>query len=256
MISWASKRKLFFFIFLVALGAGAFALYSIPHLYTAPSCTDGKQNQDETGVDCGGSCALLCKNQSRYLTVNWQRSFEVARGLYNTVAYIENLNEGSEAKEVPYVFKLYDDKNILLAERAGTMDIPPRHIVPIVETNLQTGTRAPVRTVFVFEAKPVWNKVSRLPPIIRIHQQTVSDIATNPLITALLVNDSDQPVWGVRTVVIVYDESDNARAVSETVADEIKRFSSSPIQFSWPHPFDFRPARIEIIPLLYPDSNY
>jgi len=31
-------------------------------LITVPTCTDGIQNRDETGVDCGGSCGNVCAN--------------------------------------------------------------------------------------------------------------------------------------------------------------------------------------------------
>ena len=36
---------------------------SIVHVLEAPSCNDGKQNGNETGVDCGGPCLFKCNRE-------------------------------------------------------------------------------------------------------------------------------------------------------------------------------------------------
>src|SRR3989344_6201594 len=68
-MSWAAGRR---FIILCIVGAVVIAFLaaiSIATFYKSPSCSDGKQNQDETGVDCGGSCAYLCKAKKPTPTV-------------------------------------------------------------------------------------------------------------------------------------------------------------------------------------------
>ena len=40
---------------ILIVGLPAFLL-----LYKAPTCFDGKQNQGEGGIDCGGPCVKLC----------------------------------------------------------------------------------------------------------------------------------------------------------------------------------------------------
>ena len=32
-------------------------------IVVAPTCSDGAQNGDEAGIDCGGPCKLRCENQ-------------------------------------------------------------------------------------------------------------------------------------------------------------------------------------------------
>jgi hypothetical protein len=61
MISWSKKRQTFYIVtamvfFILVVGLPVFFA-----TYKPPSCSDGKQNQNEKGVDCGGPCSVLCK---------------------------------------------------------------------------------------------------------------------------------------------------------------------------------------------------
>ena len=69
-------------------------------LYEAPTCSDGVQNGDEEGVDCGGACDRVCSFQAVDPIVLWERFFEVGPGVYNTVALIENPNVNTIARDV------------------------------------------------------------------------------------------------------------------------------------------------------------
>ena len=89
--------------------------------YDKPTCFDGKQNQDESGVDCGGVCEKVCSFQAVKPNIIWSRSFKVSEGIYNAIAYIENPNIRAEAFAVPYVFKIFDERNILISEKKARM---------------------------------------------------------------------------------------------------------------------------------------
>src|ERR1700733_13324903 len=108
MNSWSAKRKFFFggifvlIVVLIALGV------SYQFFYRPPSCTDGKQDGDETGVDCGGSCVLQCASDSLTPVVLWAKIFPVSGNLYTAVAYIENPNINSSNPEANYQFQIYD----------------------------------------------------------------------------------------------------------------------------------------------------
>lgn len=257
MLSWGAKRK---FAIIGVIG-GIFvlvaAVYGTIKLYNPPSCTDGKQNQAELGIDCGGPCARLCENQAPNLIVHWQRSFYVAGGAYNAVAYVENTNPRLGTRAASYVFKLYNKEGILVAERAGVTMIPPQRIIPIFEGDIKTGNRPPFRIVFEFEGTPTWETLSAIGPNISIVDQKIEDIDSLPLITARLVNDSPTSFRNIEMVAIVYDKERNASAASRTVVESVPPLGSVPVLFSWPAPFGFfvEPI-IEIVPYLYPGVNY
>ena len=86
------RRLLILLVVLTVVGGAVFA-YVWPIVNQAPTCTDGKQNGDELGVDCGGGCVDFCSNQITMPTVLWSRAFPVTTNVYNATAYIENKND-------------------------------------------------------------------------------------------------------------------------------------------------------------------
>lgn len=57
LMTWALKRQIFYIgILLLVIFIFGFLLIS-SSLNRTPSCTDGRKNGDETGVDCGGGDA-------------------------------------------------------------------------------------------------------------------------------------------------------------------------------------------------------
>ena len=116
-ISWAAKKQLtYLLIFLIVIVGIIFAVWL---KITVPSCTDGKQNQDEKGVDCGGVCSKECLGEIKDLAILWSKPLKVAGNNYDAVALVENRNLFLSAKSVRYQFKFYDDRNILIASREG-----------------------------------------------------------------------------------------------------------------------------------------
>src|SRR5947209_735804 len=106
--SWSKQQQIAYFLIVFVtfvLITGYFYYY---FLKPVPSCFDNKQNQGELGVDCGGTCAALCKSQTSNLLVLWSRSLQVRPGLYDAVAYVENPNSAAGLGQIGYTFTLYD----------------------------------------------------------------------------------------------------------------------------------------------------
>ena len=62
------KQFLYGFFYLAILVSLIWLVYSF-EFKPAPNCFDGKKNQEETGIDCGGSC-ISCevKALNRFLS--------------------------------------------------------------------------------------------------------------------------------------------------------------------------------------------
>ena len=111
-MSWALKRQIFYIIILfIFFGIFAF-LVSYPYLNKEPTCNDKKQNGNETGIDCGGSCILVCTFEVDKLSVLWSRTFPIVPGRYNAVAYVENQNTNTAIYKIKYRFRFADKDNI------------------------------------------------------------------------------------------------------------------------------------------------
>lgn len=247
-MSWGTKRRntiivLSFIIFLIPV---IFISYKI--IYKKPTCFDGKQNGAESGIDCGGGCALVCNAETFEPIVLWTRLFEIAPGLYNTIAYIENPNLDAEISSVKYTFRLFDEKNTLLYERNGKVDIQPKAIIPIIENGLFTNKLRAKRVTFDFTSDFVFEKKAPLEPVLIVKDEELTE-GGEPRVEAILQNISIYPVRNIKTIVILYDNNDNAIGSSSTIVEEIVGGASAPIVFTWPNIFEVPIARLEIIPL-------
>jgi len=246
-MNWRFKRQLIIFLILIAVFlVGSLFFFDFGAKAT---CFDGKKNGDETGIDCGGSCQLVCPGQSRPLVVRFQRSFRVAYGVYNAVAYVANPNPTQAIFQIPYEFRVYDSKDVLIAERTGKTFVPPNQSIAIFETDIRTGGREVTRTAFRFLQEPQWinvdKKLANLP--ISVSDEKIVS-GPPPSLTATLRNNSLFELRDLSVAVILYDASGNAVAASKTLLSTVPRKKDLPLLFSWNESFSAPPVRIEIIP--------
>jgi len=248
-MSWGTRKRnfillIFFVIVFLVLAIAAFLVF-----YEEPTCFDKKQNGNETGIDCGGNCDLLCNTATVDPIIHWVRYFKIAEGLYSVIAYVENQNTNAAVKNVPYSFKLYDNLGVKLAEKNGLVNLNPRQIIPIAQTGLSTGELSPVRVSFDFVDEIVWQKEEKKEPVLIIKDEQIVPDKEVQKITAEVFNSSLEDVQNVTFVVIVYDENNNAIASSSTSVDEIRGSQTANLLFTWPTKFDDQISRFEIIPI-------
>jgi len=254
-MTWTERRKFMYtaVIALLVLGGGTILLYN--QFKQEPTCFDGKKNGIEIGVDCGGTCSRVCEGQARNIVVLWARPFEVAPGVYNVVAYIENQNTNAGIRAVQYEFKLYDKDNILVAEPfRGTTFIGPNQRSAVFASGIQTGNRIPETVFFHFLEQPQWDIVEQQfgLQLLLPHDQSYQDLGTSAKVTATIENTSFYDLESVPVVAVIYDAQGNAFAASQTFIDRITQGANMPITFTWLEPFTQVPARIEIIPRVNP----
>jgi hypothetical protein len=240
-LTWRGRRQLLYYavalvVFLIVVWA-AYAFF----LSAPATCQDGQQDGTEHGVDCGGTCSLICANEARLPTVLWKRSFATAPGLYTAVAYVHNSMLTSGAKKVPYSFQLFDASNVLILERTGVIDLPPVQGVPIIETNINTGTREVAHTFFCFQyqdactssqaPEPVWHT-----PPTPISIPSVSNPQLSPdgsSLSVAVVNNTIHDIRRAAVEAVLYDAQGVARAASKSIVDLPKQ-STQQVVFTWP----------------------
>lgn len=252
-MSWASRRRttyatgVMLFFLLVIGGPIAYWYFTIP-----PTCTDGIQNQTETAVDRGGPCPLL---DQRYLSpsaVLWARSFRVRDGAYNSMAYIQNPNDNAGVARVRYRFGLYDENNVLVAERMGSTFIMPGGITPVFEGAIETGHRIVAHTYFEFSEPLVWEHMKSAANAIRVNDKNIASADTAPRITATAENESVADLKNVRFMAAVFDPAGNAFASSQTAVERLDGGEKLPIIFSWPTAFNISVGSVDVIPVVAP----
>ena len=235
-MTWAAQRRLqyiggIFIIFLVIL-----FIFLYPVIFRKPTCTDGKKNGDEVGVDCGGSCQLMCLAKTSDPVVLWSRAFPVVGNTYNLVAYVENQNKNSAVENVSYQFIIYDVNNKMIGRREGSTFIPPNKQFVIFEPRYDFGESKVKSVTFEFTSPFVW--VKKEPTINNLalfaDKITMGDDKNSPSLTATINNESIYDIPSFDVIAILYDEDHNAINVSKTVKEGLSSNSSLPVFFTWP----------------------
>jgi hypothetical protein len=251
-MSWASRRRTAIIIGIIVLFGTAIGIPLALWWHEPASCFDGIQNQGETAPDKSGPCMLLDERTLVPHAIQWARSFSVRDGTWSAVAYLENPNENAGVAEVPYRYKLYDDQNILVAEREGSTYIMPGSVTAIYEGGISTGNRKVARTFFEFTAPLVWERMSDSAQTISITGKTLLDAQTTPRVIAIAENTSVFDARDVHFVAVVFDQAGNALAASRTIIPHLRPEARENLVFTWPESFSAAPGRIDVIPLRAP----
>lgn len=206
--------------------------------YKAPTCFDNIKNGDETGLDCGGSCALVCSSGVIQPIVRWDpRMFEVLPGMWSVLVYVENPNINVDATYVPYSFTIYDENNKVLEERKGATILPKNKTVGIFEGGIVMKAK-PKRAVFELGTNIVWNKNELPPPDITVTNGPLLKLDSAPRIEANVKNNGTDELKNIELVATIFDGSDNAIAASRTFVESLKKNENANIFFTWPKPFE------------------
>lgn len=248
MSSWSQRRKSIYLLIFAIFLFGFIILPVYLIFYEAPTCFDEKQNGDEKGIDCGGSCAILCRSQYLDPNIIWSRVIKVKPGTYNALAYIDNPNIDVGSDSISYVFKIKDKDGVLIYERKGETSIPPNKFFAIFESGISTGEKIPAKTTFQFTKEAIWKKQENKEVGIHILKKAISQEDYSPRVDATLENTTLDPIFNIEVVVIAYGEDGNALGFSRTFIDKLNKSQSEDIVFTWPEPFNSNVVKIEIIP--------
>jgi len=259
MNPWAFKRKsitfgifLLFVLLFVALPAYYFTRSS-------PKCTNLIQDGDETGVDCGGSCALLCKPETLPLITRGEaRINRISSSSYTASVLVENPNLSGEVKRAKYNLSIYSSgvKDPVKVFNKETY-IGPNSTFALFEGPFTLTGSGPFRAVFEWEDGLIWEKNVVSSALIGVESPNLLITATSSQrLEARLINRSTKSISNVEVVAILSDIDGNTVASSKTFVDFIEAGDSAPISFSWPEPFASVPVTTKILPHPLPDKSY
>lgn len=255
MATWSSRRKsrigFTIFIVLVALvAAGYFAFF-----YKAPTCFDSLKNGGEFGVDCGGKCERLCQSAYIPAQIAWGggKSEMVAPGLYNVAALVVNPNTNAAATDVPYKFALFDNKGLLITERAGRITIPAHRNVLVFEPAVNVSQRAPTKVTFEFTKPPEWFKSHDTLENLAIRDKKYNEEEKSSSLEVTLENKGLVAIRDIVVGAVLFDIEGNAIGFSRTEIDSLGPQGSRDIApFTWPFGRQGKVVSIEAYPVVAP----
>lgn len=260
MNAWSRTRKriillILFLILAVLVGVPAYFLFK-----TAPSCSDGAMNGDETGVDCGGGCERLCKVESLpIVTKGDPRILLIATSTYEVAALLENPNQDARIARARYTVKLYEAGSLTpIRSLEGEIYVPKGSTFALFEGPFAAeDSGVPVRAMLEWDQSSlIWEKDPRPLPQLTVGGTAFSRLESSPRLEAVVGNPSLAPVGNIDLTALLFDASGNIMAASKTFLDALNAGEERQAIFTWPRPFGATPVEIEVITVILPDSGF
>ncbi len=236
---WAKRRRTITILIVIAILALFVGLpYWLTH-QVPPTCFDGKKNQNEQGVDCGGACALVCPGGAKDISIIWTKVFPVRVGVYDVVAYVENANFNIAAPHLPYVAKLYDANGVVIAEQTGETYADPTERFAIFAGNMHTGDKVAVKGEIEIPNTFQWITEIKPKYSFSVEDKVLVGSDRKPKLTALLRNNDPEMYRNIDVTAIIYDAKGVPIGVSSTVVNKLEKNNAEKIFFTWPSPFNY-----------------
>ena len=170
---------------------------------------------------------------SQSLRLLWARFFFVRQGVYDVAALLENPNEHARAARVPYVFRLFDENDILIAAKEGTGFVNLGERFVIGEPLIATGVRAPKRVSF--EIRDVaWKAEKKTVLPVTIKQKRFEARGSDSILFVTLANRDIKASASLEAVAVLVDEEGNAAAVARAIIDPLVAGEEREVVFTWP----------------------
>lgn len=243
IFNWRARKKIVFFLIPTLLIGGVIFLV-IYFVWPESTCFDGKQNQDEEKIDCGGQCSP-CVADAKDIMVLWTRVLKINEGVYEVASLIENPNVFYGLSVFKYTFKIYDSNNVLVAIKDGQTFSSPGDRFVIFVTDINTGERDATHAFVEIEELTSWQYIDKEKYSVIISSKNFLKYPL-PTLRATLQNESVSTLRDIEASAVLYDEEGNAIAVSSTKVGLVGPESAKEIFFTWPISFTQEPFSTEI----------
>lgn len=229
-------------LIIILVYAVIFILILIPivlRIIPSGTCSDGKQNQNEEGVDCGGVCQQKCKIQIDDRIVIKEVGFIETNQTNKYDVYGEILNPNKEvgASNFDYIFVLKDSSDNIVAQREGAGFIFPGEAKYLIEIGMESGI---IPEKVSLEIKNIsWKDFSGAEkPQFAIVNKNYN--GSDPELdvsnaTGLLKNESPFDFNEIAIKVILKDENGNVIAVNATKINTVQAGENREFKVLWPN---------------------
>jgi len=253
------KRAVIIAIYLSLLFLIGWAVYSA--LKSNPTCFDGKQNQGEEKIDCGGPCRPCAKEiNAQNLEIAEKAFVYGGPQKYDVMAKISNSNDQYGSPEFSYEFILKGSQGNILAEREGKSFILPSETKYLIETNLETEQNPTVLEIVVSNCR--WETFfTYKKPQLNIYNKRYNLISSPAGFSeafGLLVNESEFDFNRVKVNVVLRDASGNPLSFNSTEMRTVTSREERDFRLVWPisFPGEVRKVEMEAEADVYDSQNF
>jgi hypothetical protein len=244
---WALKRRLIYSISTSLLLLG-FLIYGFwGSIFPAATCSDLKTNGDESGVDCGGSCALVCKGEYFDIEKDVPVFFKSGDGTYDILVTFKNNNRYSAPKEFAYRLDIYDESGIKVDSIEKTVEASTGEVIPIYIKDYK------VTNISKIFATIVDYKMYKTLGATTLRLEDFK--FTNGDIPKLAVSYSSPYKLDIKekisVIVLLYDSLGSVSLVGQTTIDGLYTDKKDDFNLAWRLPTYADIKTVKLIPLTY-----
>lgn len=228
-----------------------------------PTCSDGKKNGVETGVDCGGLCGA-CPEIISARDVEVVKTAFVASGseAYDLVVWLKNPNEAYGAKLVSGSFLLSGEGGKSLGEVRASSFLLPGETKYIVKQGIASIGGERVVSVTWKMGEVSWVDMQEITGInLNIVDRKYEEVTTGvgfSKVTGLLRNDSTYDWNDVGISIVLLDRSGNLLAVHGTSRQTFRSGEKWDFQLVFPvrFPGDVADVTMQAETNVYNNENF
>ena len=231
-------KQIIYGVFYLLVWSGLIAGVYFLFLKPAPSCFDKIQNQDEAGVDCGGSCNKVCvpKEIREIELVGHVLTFPIDKNHSSLLAQIKNPNFAYAARNFKYTFSFYDTNGQIVKSFEGRSFIYASEIKYILVPNAELNIQGSLSRIDFAVRDIEWDSADnfRGPPII-VSQDFKTSIQGKNLFVEGRMTNNDTITFPDTTVIAIFSGNFGQTAgASETAVNNLSPNESRPFSILYP----------------------
>ena len=260
-MTWREKRKNLFITIIILIIISFLAYKIYPYFNVAPTCVDKKQNGNERGIDCGGSCRTVCPLDVLPFEVKFSRILKVEDNIYDIVALVDNKNSDKNIVDgnIDYIFNVYDKAGEIVKTITSSTTIPLGQVFPIILQNVNinfgnSGNDVNKVTLNILNNKSwqVENSIYANNFFKVISKDFIQNKNNISQLTVSVKNVSKVNFINVPVKVILYNKDGNIIAVNDSFLESIDSGNSKDVIFTWRTPLDISDPKIDVYTIVTP----
>ncbi len=251
-LEWAKKRKIIYgaITSIVVILASIYFFRNI--IFPVQTCFDGKQNNFESGIDCGGTCSLRCSQEVIPLSVLWASPLATSSSTYDFAALISSKNIDNAPRTVAYTFIAYNKDAQEIVRVQGTTVAPIDGDFPIIVQNIRLAEVPVTVSATIVSNVPHYTVLEKpTTPTLRIVGSRF-EAGSTPRVYATIINTKRLTLKDLPVRVFLYDADGNVFAAGQTIIPVLDKEGTKDVVFTWDRAFPITPTRIRVFPILDP----
>lgn len=242
------KRIIIILIYIIIFLLVIFFLYKI--IIPKPTCSDGKQNQNEKGVDCGGNCAP-CNDVVTVQNMEIKEKEFVYGGnnTYDILIKINNPNNNIGSPAFLYEAVLKNESGNVVTVKNGENFILPAETKYILISGLPV-KEGDIPSAVDFNISNVkWEKFSEYQkPRLDIYNKRYNEISEGTGVEAygILKNQSQFDFNSIKADVILRDGNGKLVGLNSTQINTVRAGEERDFKLTWPYKMSSEIKNMEV----------